>query len=301
MPPRARKPEYGGRHRAEVTRIGASIPPVFPDAPGKPGTKGPTATKRRGPQHERKEAKAEPVKATPRKATPKPTSSAPARPVSARPSPPNPPAAPERRRPSQARVERLAAEGHEYAQRQAIRATTARPSVTGRVASGAAAGGATGAVIGGPVGAGVGAVLGGTAGGVSGSAAKRAYKAATRAAPHTRKIIVAEFAVCIVIAALSPLTDKRKDEPAGAFMRRMTAIMGLFFILALMSVGGRGMARFAAGLGGLVTVALAVSERNLFNVITARLGADRKRGPVEAAESVGGTIGEVAAEVAGTL
>jgi hypothetical protein len=85
-----------------------------------------------------------------------------------------------------------------------------------------------------------------------------------RTSPHARRLIVVEFTVCMVIVALSPLTDRKRDEPPGAWMKRMTAVMGLFFILALLSAGGRGLSRFAAGLGGLVAVTLAVSERDLF-------------------------------------
>lgn len=47
-------------------------------------------------------------------------------------------------------------------------------------------------------------------------------------------------------------------------MKRMTAIMGLFFILAIISAAGRGSAKIAAGLGGLVAIVLLVSERDLF-------------------------------------
>jgi hypothetical protein len=118
--------------------------------------------------------------------------------------------------------------------------------------------------LGGPVGAGVGAGLGGVGGAIAGSKAKKAYKAAVSGNAGARRIIVAEFALCIVIAALSPLTDRKKTEPASGWMKRMTAIVGLFFILGLVSAAGRGSARFAAGLGGLVTVALAISQRDLF-------------------------------------
>lgn len=165
----------------------------------------------------------------------------------------------------------VAHEAHNYAQRQAFRATNARPSVVGRGVSGAAAGAASGAAIGSivpgvgtAVGAGTGAVLGGAGGAVSGARAKRAYDRALQTNGHARLIIVVEFAVCIVIAALSPLTEERRDEPPASWMKRMTAIMGVFFVLGLISAGGRGAARAAAGFGGVITVALALSNRDLF-------------------------------------
>jgi hypothetical protein len=167
-------------------------------------------------------------------------------------------------------------EAREYARRQALRATTAKPSVVGRGAAGAAAGAGTGAALGSvvpgvgtAVGAGVGTALGGAGGAISGAKAKKNYKQAMRGSGGGRRIIVIEFIVCMVVAALSPLTDKHRDEPPGAFMKRMTAIMGLFFILALVSAGGRGAAKAAAGLGGLVTVALFVSNRSLFGKLAA--------------------------------
>lgn len=155
----------------------------------------------------------------------------------------------------------------EYANRQAFKATTGKPSVVGRATAGAAAGAATGLAVGGPVGAAVGGAVGGVGGGVGGARAKKAYKAAERAAngaTGARRIIVAEFAICAVVVALSPLTDAAKQEKPGAWMKRMSAVMGVFLVLALVSAAGRGPARAAAGFGGLVALVLAISDRNLF-------------------------------------
>jgi hypothetical protein len=157
-------------------------------------------------------------------------------------------------------------QARDYATRQAYRATNSKPSVTGRAIGGAAAGAAAGTAINPGVGTAVGAVVGGAGGAIGGAHAKKAYKLATRTNGHARKIVVAEFAVCVVIAALSPMT--KRDEPPGAFMKRMTAICGVFFLLGIVSAGGRGAARAAAGFGGIITVALAVSERDLFMKIT---------------------------------
>lgn len=109
------------------------------------------------------------------------------------------------------------------------------------------------------MGAGVGAV----GGGVAGAKAKKAYKLANQTNGRMKRLVVAEFAVCIVIVALSPLTDRHKEEAPAAWMKRMTAVLALFFILGIISAMGRGAAKAAAGLGGLVTVALLVSERDL--------------------------------------
>lgn len=179
---------------------------------------------------------------------------------------------PGRRERSTHRAAVLANEGTEYARRAAIRASSGgKPSTVGRAGAGAAAGAATGAAlgsvvpgVGNAVGAGAGAVLGGAGGAISGARAKSAYKKAMRAETGTRRLLLAEFTICLAVTALSPMTDRKREEPAGAFMKRMTAVLGLFFILGLISAGGRGAARAAAGFGGLVTVVLVVGQRDLF-------------------------------------
>jgi lysylphosphatidylglycerol synthetase-like protein (DUF2156 family) len=117
--------------------------------------------------------------------------------------------------------------------------------------------------VGNAVGAGVGAVVGGAGGAVGGAKAKKAYKMATRTNGRVRRLIVMEFAICIVIVALSPLTDAKKDEPPPAVMKRFSAVVALFFVLGMVASMGRGAANAAAGLGGVVTVALLVSRRDL--------------------------------------
>lgn len=235
MPPRARK-TYDAKHRA-------------PDQPGDTVNSRGEARRAPSPRH------SEPSE--PRKRSPR------SRPVSA-----TPVTAPIRPRPTSGgnpRRQAAAAEAaRDYSQRQAIRSGTAKPSVVGGATAGGLGGAAAGAAIGGPPGAAVGGALGAVGGGVGGARAKKAYKAAMRSNGQARKVIVAEFAVCIVIAALSPLTDRKRDEKPGAFMKRMSAIMALFLILALVSAMGRTASRISAGLGGLITVGLVVSERDLF-------------------------------------
>lgn len=236
MPPKAKG--YQPRHAAGSTAAGT--PTVLPNAPGKPGTKGPTATRRRGPQHSSGQTK--------------------------------PPSGAAAKSKQDAKMRRVADEARDYAYRSAVRRTEGRPSITGRAAAGAAAGTATGAAVGGPPGAAVGAVLGGTGGALAGRKAKKAYDIAMSGGGGFRQVLVAEFLICMVVAALSPLTDRKKDEPAPAHMKRLTAIMGLFFVLGLVSAGGRGAAKLAAGFGGLVTVTLAISNRDLFMKVGTTFG-----------------------------
>lgn len=174
-----------------------------------------------------------------------------------------------------------AGEANEYARRAAIRATSGKPSVTGRATAGAAGGAAAGGAVGGPVGAGAGAVIGAIGGGASGAKAKREYRKALRRTDTAgpRRLLVAEFLVCAVVTAFSPLTDPAGDEKPGTTMKRFTAVMGLFFILGLVSAAGRSSARLAAGFGGLLTVALLVSKRDLFVTLARIFNAGDKPAP----------------------
>lgn len=243
----AKREGYRPKHASEDRPGGGTIPKVDPDAPGRPGTKGPTSTRRRGPQHGSPETK--------RRATGAALASA-------------------RKR----KLGDIAEEARSYATRAAIARTEGKPSVTGRAAAGAAAGTAAGAALGGLPGAAAGAVLGGAGGALGGAKAKKAYKLAMHSNLGARRVIVAEFMICMVVIGFSPLTDRKKEELPTTFMRRMTALMALFFILGMMSAGGRAMARFAAGFGGLVTVALVVSNRDLFMKIGSLMGSTTAQG-----------------------
>lgn len=175
-----------------------------------------------------------------------------------------------------ARGEAVRQEASAFANRQAYMAAHGKPSVTGRAIGGAAGGGSAGASIGGAPGAAVGAALGAVGGGVGGARAKRQYKLATRQPNPARKLLVAEFAVCAVVAALAPMSDKKRDEPPGAWIKRMVAILGLFMVLGLVSAAGRSASKVAAGFGGLVAVVLLVSQRDVFVKIAQVLGSTDK-------------------------
>lgn len=177
----------------------------------------------------------------------------------------------QRARKTGAAVGALGVEATEAARRSAIRSTAGgKPSVAGRAGSGAlagaGAGAAVGTAVGGPVGAavgaGVGAAGGAVVGGTAGSKEKRQWKASMRAdSAGPRKVLVAEFLICMIIAAFSPLT-KDEDTP-GRLMKQLTALCLLFFGLGLLTSAGRGAARTAAAAGGVVTLVLVVGHRNL--------------------------------------
>lgn len=169
-------------------------------------------------------------------------------------------------------------------------------------AGGAAAGASVGSIVPGvgtAVGAGVGAAVGGAGGAVKARAAKKEAKRAKRAALGPgRRLLVAEFVLCLVILALSPLTDKHKSEGPTAFLRRGSAVCALFFILALISSGGRGATKVAAAFGGLVTLTLLVSSRDVFAVLAAKFASTSDGSPAGPTD-VGDVAGDAAGDQAG--
>lgn len=87
-----------------------------------------------------------------------------------------------------------------------------------------------------------------------------------------RRVLVAEFALCMVLVAFSPVTEAKQSESPAAWMKRASAVMAVFFVLGLIASGGRGAGRAAAGFGGLVTLGLAISSRSIFTVLAGKFG-----------------------------
>jgi hypothetical protein len=101
-----------------------------------------------------------------------------------------------------------------------------------------------------------------------------------------RSALLAEFVLCAVIVGLSPATDRHHDDTAADWMARASAVCGLFFLLSVLSSAGGRSARIAAGFGGLVTLTLLVSERDVFTALARRL--------TPAAKPPGGELGATA-------
>lgn len=160
-----------------------------------------------------------------------------------------------------------------------------KPSTAKHVVGGAAAGASTGATIGSivpgignAVGGTVGGVVGGIGGVVSGRRAKENFRAEQSVGGY-KKILIGEFVVCLVITALSPLTDKHKKDSPADMMKRMSAVAVLFIILGLVGGGGRSAGKMAAGFGGIVTLVLLLSERDVLTVLAEKFSTPGKSGP----------------------
>lgn len=79
-----------------------------------------------------------------------------------------------------------------------------------------------------------------------------------------RKALIAEFLVCLLLLAFSPLAKGPGEMGPIRFMKRGTATAALFVILGLVSSAGAGAAKACAMFGGLVTLVLLVDQREAF-------------------------------------
>lgn len=83
-----------------------------------------------------------------------------------------------------------------------------------------------------------------------------------------RKALIAEFLICLVLLAFSPLAKKPGEMGPVRFMKRGTATAALFVVLGLVSSAGAGAAKASAAFGGLVTLVLLVDQREAFGKLS---------------------------------
>lgn len=85
-----------------------------------------------------------------------------------------------------------------------------------------------------------------------------------------QKMIVSEFIVCMLILGIRPLVGQTTG--AGDWIRKGGACSLLFLILGVAGSGGARASKIAAAFGGLITLALLISDRAVFGQLTAFLG-----------------------------
>lgn len=82
------------------------------------------------------------------------------------------------------------------------------------------------------------------------------------------RALIAEFALCTVILALSPLSaPEGKTNPAD-WMKRGSALCAVFMLLGMAASIGPKAGRAAVALGGLITVVLLIDQRSIFGVLS---------------------------------
>jgi hypothetical protein len=148
--------------------------------------------------------------------------------------------------------------------------------------SGAIKGGAEGAIVGDGAGAVPGAILGGAEGHhkkvTSQSSASWGVSGPSGSGHGGQKLLVAEFFIVIVILALGALgggstsstgSSSSTSSGGGQFMKQASAAFAVFLILSLFGAIGPTCAKYAAGIGGLMTLAMAFNQYSAFsNVAT---------------------------------
>jgi hypothetical protein len=87
-----------------------------------------------------------------------------------------------------------------------------------------------------------------------------------------QRLLVAEFLACILLVTFGPLADARRGESPSTWIKRSSSIFGVFFVLGLISTGGKSAAKAAAGFGGIVAVAMLVTNRGEFTAIGKSVG-----------------------------
>lgn len=85
------------------------------------------------------------------------------------------------------------------------------------------------------------------------------------------RALVAEFALCTVILALSPLAAPEGKTSPKDWMKRGSALCGVFMLLGMASSIGPKAGRASVALGGLITVVLLIDQRSMFGVISDRM------------------------------
>lgn len=108
---------------------------------------------------------------------------------------------------------------------------------------------------------------------VGGGKPKPKSKALTGSSGRYRRVLIAEFIVCVMLLGLAPLAKERGELGPVRFMKRGSATCALFIILGLISSGGRGAAKASAAFGGLVTLVLLVDQREAFGSLATVLAA----------------------------
>jgi hypothetical protein len=89
-------------------------------------------------------------------------------------------------------------------------------------------------------------------------------------------MMIAEFLVCVILLALSPLAKKPGEMGPVRFMKRGSATCAFFVVLGLVSSAGKGAARAAAMFGALVTLVLLVDQREAFGKLATTLATTKE-------------------------
>lgn len=113
----------------------------------------------------------------------------------------------------------------------------------------------------------------GQGGGKSGGGkaqSSRGKRAVSWAWSGSKKLLMAEFILCVVVLALGSLTSDPEDgkDQAARAMVKASAFALIFFLLAILSAGGKGAAKSATAVGTLITVSYTLTSADVHAVVT---------------------------------
>lgn len=98
----------------------------------------------------------------------------------------------------------------------------------------------------------------------------RGKRAVSWAWSGSKKLLMAEFILCVVVLALGSLTSDPEDgkDQAARAMVKASAFALIFFLLAILSAGGKGAAKSATAVGTLITVSYTLTSADVHAVVT---------------------------------
>lgn len=117
-----------------------------------------------------------------------------------------------------------------------------------------------------------------------GAVSSRAGKLLKGDAGKYRRMMIAEFIVCVILLGLSPLAKAEGEMGPIRFMKRGSATCALFIVLGLLSSAGKGPARAASMFGAMVTLVLLVDQREAFGKLAATLNQTKDDTAADAAD-----------------
>lgn len=118
--------------------------------------------------------------------------------------------------------------------------------------------------------------------------------------------ILAEFVLAVLLVAGTPFASKNKtgvSPYAGKDMVQLLSLTLLYFLLAIFAGTGRGQARFAAWFGGLVLLAVGLTEAaNIAKVVSAFFGgSSTDSSSTDSADATASETGTSGTDTASTI
>lgn len=84
-----------------------------------------------------------------------------------------------------------------------------------------------------------------------------------------KNLLVGEVTVCLIILVWGTIVaPKGSNDGVTRMMVKGSALLGVFFILALISTGGKGPAKVASSLGVLITLSYMLTSSDMHDIVT---------------------------------